>query len=130
LQVWHELLTSPWFWIETGLGLAVPLVLMLGRSRVSGGAQVLSAVLVLIGGFIGRYDFIIGGQKVPLFKGNWVPGLIEYAPSFTEWMLLVLAVSIVFSVYAVGERQFDLSALPSQSGGPGRAASSSTRAAH
>ena len=115
LQVWDEILASPLFWLEAGLGLAAPFLLMLGRTRANSVNQALSAVLVLLGGFIGRYEFITGGQSVPLFKGSWVPGFVEYAPSFTEWMLTLLAVSIAFAIYAVGEKLFDLSATPRQS---------------
>ncbi len=55
---------------------------------------------------------MIGGQVVPLFKGSWVPGLIEYTPSLTEWMLVVLALSVTFLIYAVGEKVFDLGGSP------------------
>jgi hypothetical protein len=33
-------------------------------------------------------------------------------PSFTEWMLALLGVSIAFAIYAIGERMFNLSAEP------------------
>jgi molybdopterin-containing oxidoreductase family membrane subunit len=74
--------------------------------------QVIAALLTLVAVFIGRYEFVVGGQLVPLFKGSWVSGLIDYSPSLSEWMITLLAVSITFVVYALGERRFDLSATP------------------
>lgn len=107
LQVWGWLLSSPLFYLELGLGLMLPLLLMLTELRSHPAIQLSSAVLVLLALFISRYEFIIGGQMVPLFKGSWVPGFIDYAPSFAEWMLALLSLSITFAVYAVGEKWFD-----------------------
>jgi hypothetical protein len=57
-------------------------------------------VLVMVGLFISRYEFIVGGQIVPLFKGSWSQGFISYVPSTTEWALLALGVGISNLVYA------------------------------
>jgi molybdopterin-containing oxidoreductase family membrane subunit len=62
--------------------------------------QMVTALLVMIGLLISRYEFIIGGQLVPLFKGSWVHGLIPYVPSMTEWGLLVLGIGVANVVYA------------------------------
>jgi molybdopterin-containing oxidoreductase family membrane subunit len=59
--------------------------------------------------FISRYDYIMGGQLVPLFKGAWAPDLLRYVPSFTEWMLLLLAIFLANVVNAFGERVLGLS---------------------
>ena len=116
LQIWQHILYSPLFALEIAVGLAVPLWLMLAKTRTNPNAQLVSAVLVALAVFIGKYEFVIGGQMVPLFKGNWAPGLIEYAPSLTEWMLLLLSLSIAFAVYAVGEKFLDLSEMPAGQG--------------
>ena len=52
--------------------------------------------------FIGRYEFIIGVQLVPMMKGTWVHGLISYTPSLTDWMLTLVSVSIAMAGWAVG----------------------------
>jgi len=112
LQVWTAIVRSPWHWVEM-IGLAVAFVLMArAATRTRGGMQVAAALLTLLAVFIARYDFVIGGQLVPMFKGTWVQGLIQYTPSTTEWMLSLMAVSITFLVYAIGERRLDLSAEP------------------
>lgn len=107
LQVWRVLLSSPLFYLELGPGLVLPLLLMLTRLRSRPAIQLCSALLVLLALFIGRYEFVIGGQMVPLFKGSWVPGFIDYLPSFAEWMLTLLSLSIAFGAWAAGEKCFD-----------------------
>jgi Ni/Fe-hydrogenase subunit HybB-like protein len=112
LQVWKAIVRSPWYWVEMG-GLAVAVLLMArAATRTNSGMQVAAALLTLLAVFIARYEFVIGGQLVPMFKGTWVHGLIQYTPSLTEWMLALLAVSITFLVYAIGERRLDLAAEP------------------
>lgn len=110
LQVWHHLVGTPLFHIELWVGLGLPLLLMLSpRLRVNGNSQILASLLVMISLFIARYDYIIGGQLIPLFKGAWAPDLLNYAPSFTEWLLLLMAIFLANAIYAWGEKNFDLS---------------------
>jgi molybdopterin-containing oxidoreductase family membrane subunit len=106
LQVWSVIVRSPPFWVEI-VALALALFLLL-----QGGSLLSSAVLVIVATFVGRYEFVIAGQMVPLFKGSWVPGLISYTPSLTEWMVALLGLAVNFAIYAFGEKQMDLSANP------------------
>lgn len=106
LQVWDAIVASPWYWIEAAL-LIGAFFLLLQRKALA-----LASVMVIGGFFIDRYDFVIGGQLLPLFKGNWVPNLIAYAPSTTEWMLTLLAFSIAFLGWALGEKLLKLDAAP------------------
>jgi molybdopterin-containing oxidoreductase family membrane subunit len=113
LQVWHHVVSSPLFQFEIWLGLAAPLVLMLSPGlRTKGGVQIVAAALVMLALFIARYSFIIGGQLVPMFKGTWVHGLVQYRPSLAEWALLLLAIFVANVVNAVGEKRYDLSQGP------------------
>lgn len=115
LQVWQHIVRSPLFHLEVWAGLALPLVLMLREgTRRSGAAQILAAALVIVSLFIARYDYIIGGQMVPLFKGAWAPDLLVYRPSLTEWMLFLAAIFLANVVYAYGERSLGLSDEPAQ----------------
>ncbi len=117
LQVWNHIARAPLFHFELWIGLLLPLILMAAPGmRAKAGSQALAAALVMLALFIGRYDYIIGGQMVPLFKGSWVPGLIRYVPSLTEWMILLLAISIANVVNAFGERSFNLEAQPADKG--------------
>lgn len=110
LQVWQHLIASPLFHIQLWVGLVLPLALMLVKgTRGNGAIQALAALLVIISLFISRYEYIIGGQLVPLFKGAWAPPLLSYAPSPTEWVLLLLAIFLANAVNAWGEIRFSLS---------------------
>ena len=101
LQVWEYIVSQPLFHFGIWGCTVLPLVLMLlPGTRRAAGAQILSAVLVMIGLFIARYEFVIGGQLVPLFKGTWATGLIEYAPSLTEWALLGTGIGVANLIYA------------------------------
>lgn len=109
LQVWRVIVTGPVFWIEL-LCLAGALYLLMQSPN----NMLAAALLVIVASFIGRYEFIIVGQMVPLFKGSWVPGFVDYTPSLTEWMVALLGLALNFAIYAFGEKQLDLSAAPSQ----------------
>lgn len=108
LQVWDHIVSTPWFWIEVAAMLAA-LYLLLERKMLP-----VAAVLILVGMFIHRYEFVIGGQLVPLFKGSWVPDLIPYAPSLTEWSLTAMSFSIVAVGWAFGEKMLNLGAAPKE----------------
>jgi molybdopterin-containing oxidoreductase family membrane subunit len=104
LQVWHTLATSPLFFAEILIGLLLPLVLvMYPGTRTRPWAQILASLLVMNALLISRYEYIIGGQLVPLFKGSWAPELLSYAPSPTEWLLLLVAIFLSNAVNAFGE---------------------------
>lgn len=113
LQAAQAMYTSPLFLFELVVGLALPFYLMLGTAtRNNPTMQLSAALLVCVAAFIGRYEYIVGGQLVPLFKGSWVPALVEYTPSMTEWMLVLLAIALTVTIYAVGEKSLDLAAEP------------------
>jgi Ni/Fe-hydrogenase subunit HybB-like protein len=113
LQAWEHIVGSALFHFEVWVGLALPLVLMLMEgTRRSGTMQILAAVLVMVSLFISRYEYVIGGQRVPPFKGSWAPDLLPYQPSLTEWMLLLMAIFLTGAVYAFGERALALSVEP------------------
>lgn len=114
MQVWRAIVGSPWFWLET-IALLGSFALLLGSTtRNSGSIQFAVSVMVLIAVFIGRYEFIIGGQLVPVMKGAWVQGLISYTPSLTEWMMTLASMSIALVGWAVGEKMLNLSAGPEE----------------
>jgi molybdopterin-containing oxidoreductase family membrane subunit len=113
LEGFRTLVRNPLFHLEVWVGLALPFIMMLMPSLYrSVRNQMAAAFLVLGAMFINRYEFIIGGQIVPMFKGTWVNSLIPYTPSVTEWALTVLGFAIVLGLYALGETLFQLSATP------------------
>ena len=121
--VWADyLLASGWFHLGVWGGILLPFVLLLARGlRQSPAIQMLAAVLVLVGMFIERLYFVVGGQVVPLFKGTWERDLVAYVPSPTEWVLTVMGIALVFALYALGERLFNLSDMPQEEPGEAEA---------
>ncbi|WP_018952918.1 NrfD/PsrC family molybdoenzyme membrane anchor subunit [Thioalkalivibrio sulfidiphilus] len=101
------------FHLELWLGMVLPFILLLlPGMRVQPMIQVLSAVLVLMAVFIGRYEYVVGGQIIPLWKGTWYPDFIAYTPSFTEWGLVALGGGIGLLIYAFGSWKFNLREQP------------------
>ena len=109
-EVVHMMVKSPWFMIEVIALLGAFFVMISPSLRAVGNMQVMAAVATLVAMFIGRYEYIVGGQLVPLFKGAWVTGLIDYTPSMTEWMITAMAFSLVFAGWAFGEKALNLAA--------------------
>jgi len=106
-QVWQHIVAGPLFWIGVlGCGLLPLLLMVMPGTRIRGELQMLCGLLIMLGLFIGRYEFIIGGQQVPLFKGSWQQGLIDYAPSAAEWALLALGVGVANAAYAFAAWKF------------------------
>lgn len=95
-------LRSPLFYLEIALGLLLPTTLMssdgLRRLPV---VQFIAASAFNIGIFFARLEFLIMGQKVPLFKGSWA-GWVDYWPSATEWMLIPAGCGVFLFLYGVG----------------------------
>jgi len=112
--VWsHYLFASPVYHASLWLGILLPFVLMLSASlRVQPGIQLLVSVLVFGGLFAERFFFVVGGQVIPLFKGTWEWDLIQYSPSATEWALTIMGSALLFTLYVLGEKMLNLSAMP------------------
>lgn len=117
-EVFHWTTRSPWFHLALWGGLVLPLYLMLSPSlRGRAAVQIGAAVLAVLGVAIDRYQYVVGGQIVPLFKGAWVPDFIPYVPSLTEWLVALLGLAIAATIYAWGEKALNLGASPAQSRG-------------
>jgi molybdopterin-containing oxidoreductase family membrane subunit len=113
LDGFQVLVRTPLFHIELWAGLVLPFVMMLMPSlQKRMWPQMVAAFLVLGAMFINRYEFIVGGQLVPMFKGTWTNSLGSYVPSATEWALTLFGFGIALALYAFGEKLFHLSDLP------------------
>ena len=114
----HMLLGSfaPLYWgVGILLGLVVPTVLMASsRTRTTDGVLAAST-LALVGLFVTRYEFVVGGQVVALTNdpSHQYP-LVSYVPSGVEVALVVFAFAIVAFVYTAGTRLMRLDRLPTE----------------
>lgn len=112
LEVWSHLTGSFWFWIHLAALAGALAVFLSPGMRQDGSMQLMAAVAVIVALFIGQYLFTIAGQLAPVFQGAWNTGLVTYVPSFTEWMITLLAVSITLCGWALGEKTLNLAATP------------------
>lgn len=112
--VWRDyLFASPLYNASLILGLILPFIIMLSATlRQKPGIQILMACLVFLGLFAERFYFVVGGQVIPLFKGTWMPDLISYSPSATEWALTLFGWSLCFVLYLLGEKYLNLGDMP------------------
>ncbi|MDP2826311.1 MAG: NrfD/PsrC family molybdoenzyme membrane anchor subunit [Sulfuritalea sp.] len=113
IVAWH-LATSFLFQFELWVGMVLPFVMMLNPSRHEAKNQVIAGGLVIVALFIGRYEYVVGGQLVPMFKGAWYSELTAYTPSLTEIGVVVLAVSLGILLYAYGDKKLNLSDAPAE----------------
>ena len=114
--VWRDyLFASPVYQASLWLGIVAPFVIMMIVGlRSNPSMQVLVSMAVFAGLFAERYFFVVGGQVVPLFRGTWEWGLIQYTPSLTEWALTIMGSAMLFALYAAGERFLNLSDMPTE----------------
>lgn len=113
MEGFRLLVKTPLFHIELWLGLVLPFVMMLMPSlQRRMGPQITAAFLVLGAMFINRYELVVGGQIVPMFKGTWAFSVPAYTPSATEWALTAMGFGIALALYAFGEKLFHLSDMP------------------
>ncbi len=103
-----------WYQAEIWIGMVLPLALMLSSYRSNAKVQTLAGLLVILALFIGRYEYVVGGQLVPMFKGAWYDDLLMYAPSMTEWGVVILAAAIGLLLYAFGEKKLSLADAPNE----------------
>ncbi len=99
------LLTGPFslaFWIfEIGLMTLVPVFLLMEAARKKGLGSVLwGSLMVLIGAFVMRYEFIVAGQVYPNIK----EGLPSYLPTGMEVFIIVGVFGSFLMAYTLGER--------------------------
>jgi Ni/Fe-hydrogenase subunit HybB-like protein len=115
LDAFQVMTGSASFQFQFWVCLVAPFFLMtMQGTRNQAGMQMLAAALVVVGQFTSRFDYLVGGQIVPLFKGMWQQGFASYTPSLTEWMLTVMAISAVLLLYAVGEKMLKLGDAPNK----------------
>jgi len=107
-------LRSPLFWTEIVAGLLVPTLLMAFQPvRRLPAVQFLAAASFMVGIFCARLEFLIAGQRVPLFRGHWA-GYVDYWPSMTEWMLVPAGFGLLLLLYGLGNWLLRLGDRPPQ----------------
>ncbi|UCE97475.1 MAG: polysulfide reductase NrfD [Dehalococcoidia bacterium] len=114
VKAYQYMLAGPgawWYWIlAIGLGLLAPLILIINRNTRTPNGIMLASGLSIIGMLAARFDFTIGGQVIPIFEDlqhiqqPWA----DYAATFTEVSIVVLAFSLTALLYTWGSRKLAL----------------------
>jgi molybdopterin-containing oxidoreductase family membrane subunit len=93
---------SAGFWIfEVALMSVLPaFILLWAASKKSFGGVLVGSIMVLIGAFVMRYEFVVAGQVYPNIK----EGLPSYLPTMMEILIIVGVFGGFLMVYTLGEK--------------------------
>lgn len=100
--------------IEFWLGLVIPTVLMLAPSiRATVWGKVTASVLLLVGMFAGRLEFVLSGVVRPLGQmAEGRPEIVSYMPTVYEIFVALFGLSLILLIYTIGERYLKLETVP------------------
>ncbi len=94
------------FWVgEILLGILIPTVILVYTRAQRFWAVTAASLLVIVGMFAARYDFVVAGQLVPIIGRD---GLWQYTPSVIETLSTLGALSLCLLLYSLGNRLFPL----------------------
>lgn len=82
--------------------LVIPAFLLL-ITKGSGGL-ITSSLFILVMQFISRYDFVISGFRIPVFRAYDIPEVISYSPSHVETFIVIASISFVVFIYLLAEK--------------------------
>jgi molybdopterin-containing oxidoreductase family membrane subunit len=96
------------FWtFEIVLGLVLPFCLLVLTRVNSLQALSLAALMILVGQFFSRYNLVVAGVIVPVYAGyDDLPLYQSYAPTVSEYLLVVAGLGVVGFGFLVGEKRF------------------------
>ncbi|MGM0398094.1 MAG: NrfD/PsrC family molybdoenzyme membrane anchor subunit [Halobacteriota archaeon] len=105
---------APIYWgLGILVGLVVPLVLVATPRFRSVSGVTWAAVLALVGLFVTRYEFVVGGQVAALTpKSGYEYPIAGYAPSGIELAVVLFAFALCALVYTVGSMWLQPTEIP------------------
>jgi molybdopterin-containing oxidoreductase family membrane subunit len=110
LGAFRRMMQSLSFQTELWLGLVAPFVLMLIPSvRVTTWGKVLASLLLLVGMFAGRLEFILTAEIMPMGQmAEGLPEFVSYLPTISEVLVALFGLAVMLLLYTLGERYFNL----------------------
>ena len=96
------------FWIfEVGVGLMVPILLLIVTRLRSIFFLSACSLFALIGMFFARLNQVVAGQIVPeIFGQDQAISFVTYTPSIWEWLIIAAALGLAGLAFVQGERYF------------------------
>jgi molybdopterin-containing oxidoreductase family membrane subunit len=92
------------FWLyEIAIGMVLPIFMLLyaaRRKKIT--VLFIAAIMVLVGYFVKRYDFIVAAQVYPLIKIQ--QPLASYLPTVMEVLLIGGIIGALLLIYTLGEK--------------------------
>jgi molybdopterin-containing oxidoreductase family membrane subunit len=99
---------ASYFWIgEIGLGLVIPLILLVRSKGLNVQLMFVATGMMLVGIFVMRYDLVLAGQIVPVFhalKVEEYSSLLSYTPSFHEIAIVTAGLALAGVGFILGEK--------------------------
>ncbi len=107
---YDHILSAWWYWVFVILmGLVIPIFLLLNlrKRRING--ILIASILLLIGIFVARWEFVFGAQIVMLVPNlqHQAP-LGSYSPTFVEIAVEIFAFATAAFLYTMGTRKLAL----------------------
>ena len=107
---YDHILSTWWYWVFVILvGLVIPIFLLLNlrKRRING--ILIASILLLIGIFVARWEFVFGAQIVTLVPNlqHQAP-LGSYSPTFVEIAVEIFAFAVAAFLYTMGTRKLAL----------------------
>ncbi|VFQ46459.1 NrfD/PsrC family molybdoenzyme membrane anchor subunit [Desulfoluna butyratoxydans] len=111
----HRTVNTPFgslfgFPLEVIVGLVVPFALLMSPAvRKTATGTLAAALIAWIGSLVIHMKLLINGQRFPVGpKAEQFPDVVTYAPSPWEWLVALLAISVMLLLYTLGERYLNL----------------------
>lgn len=102
------IISSPYsfqFWVLfLGVGVIIPFLLLLTRTKRKSSYIELAGFLVLIGMYTDKHIFVIAGQLRQSIDGS----IASYSSTFSEWGLIAGTVAAAALIYMLGEKYLSL----------------------
>ena len=101
-------LASNFYYLELGLGIILPIILILIGGFNSAFFSALAGLFMIIGMFFARFDAIVGGQLLSRPSEKMDFTLHHYQVSSSELSIFIGGLGVAAFVYFLGERLLNL----------------------
>ena len=87
--------------------------MLVSTIRITMWGKVTASVLLLVGMFAGRLEFVLSGVVRPLGQmAEGRPEIVSYMPTIYELFVALFGFSVILLIYTIGERHLKLESVP------------------